>query len=235
MVSFSGNLSLCYRCSYRCSYSAHTPLEVIHHDISSHSLDQTFSIKMKTFDEKSGIVTIQSAHFQTRISELNTYINNGYRIIVNAHERKIRVKRPSDVQSGGQQSDQKHEVVQKHEKSNYEDKIHSQTETEHSDIYQLLSGVISQLQDMERLGDFKALLHAIQAGHLRDDIAFHLLLDVGKFYDQSCIKRMRYDQQTIEFWLTVSKLFKGRGKHFFRSYKGESIGHIDQSHQLCVK
>ena len=100
---------------------------------------------MKTFDEKSVMATIQLVHFQTRMSELNTYINNGYRIIVNADERKIRVKRPSDVQSGGQQSDQKHEVDQKHDKSNYEDKTHSQTETKHSDIYQLLSGVISQL------------------------------------------------------------------------------------------
>ena len=40
---------------------------------------------------------------------------------------------------------------------------------------------------------------------------------------------MRYDQQTTEFWLTVSKLFKGRGINFFRRYKGESMGHNDQT------
>ena len=46
--------------------------------------------------------------------------------------------------------------------------------------------------------------------------------------DQGCINRMRHDQQTMEIWLTVSKLFMGRGINFFRGYKGESMGHIDQ-------
>ena len=35
---------------------------------------------------------------------------------------------------------------------------------------------------------------------------------------------MRYSHQSLTFWCTVYKLFKGKGINFFRGYKGEGLG-----------
>jgi hypothetical protein len=46
---------------------------------------------------------------------------------------------------------------------------------------------------------------------LTENIAFHLLLDIGNFYSKDSINAVRYSNETLEFWLTVQKLFKGKG------------------------
>ena len=66
-------------------------------------------------------------------------------------------------------------------------------------------------------------MNAVASGYLDDNIAFHLALDVGNFYASDCVNSMRYNENSIQFWLTVSKLFKGRGTNFFRGFKGEGL------------
>ena len=44
---------------------------------------------------------------------------------------------------------------------------------------------------MDRLGDFVSLLFAIGAGHLHDNIATELILDVGLFYVASYSRKKR--------------------------------------------
>jgi hypothetical protein len=36
---------------------------------------------------------------------------------------------------------------------------------------------------------------------------------------------MRYSDETLSFWVTVAKLFKGRGLSFFRGFKGEGLNY----------
>ena len=69
---------------------------------------------------------------------------------------------------------------------------------------------MTALEFMGRADDFGAVLKAIVSGDLLDNIALHLLLDVGTFLKQSTCHRMRYSQTSKDFWLAVSKLFKGR-------------------------
>ena len=56
------------------------------------------------------------------------------------------------------------------------------TVTDDEDVYRLIPSVRDAVKNMGRLEDFIALLQAITNGYLGDNIAFHLLLDVGNFY-----------------------------------------------------
>jgi hypothetical protein len=64
------------------------------------------------------------------------------------------------------------------------------------------------------------MINAIRSGFLQNNIAFHLLLDIGRFYGQTEISQMRYSKATLDFWITIKHLFKGKGLSFFRGYKG---------------
>jgi hypothetical protein len=54
---------------------------------------------------------------------------------------------------------------------------------------------------------------------MTDNIAFQLLMDVGNFYSKDTVKNTRYTDQTLAFWVTVKKLFKGKGINFVRGFK----------------
>jgi hypothetical protein len=56
----------------------------------------------------------------------------------------------------------------------------------------------------------------------RENIAFHLLIDIGNFYSKDSINAVRYSNETLEFWLIDQKLLKGKGVNFFRSFKAQA-------------
>ena len=56
------------------------------------------------------------------------------------------------------------------------------TQTDETDVYKLFLTVIEQMRDIKRYDDYCGLLSAIASGQLRENIAFHLLLDVGQFF-----------------------------------------------------
>jgi hypothetical protein len=58
---------------------------------------------------------------------------------------------------------------------------------------------------------------------MTDNIAFQLLMDVGNFYSKDTVKNTWYTDQTLAFWVTVKKLFKGKGINFFRGLKGQGL------------
>jgi len=39
---------------------------------------------------------------------------------------------------------------------------------------------------------------------------------------------MRYNEKTLQFWVTFKHLFKGKGLSFFRGYKGQGLNKIDK-------
>ena len=53
---------------------------------------------------------------------------------------------------------------------------------------------MTALESMGRANDFGAVLKAIVSGNLLDNVALHLLLDVGTFLKQSTCHSMRYSQ-----------------------------------------
>ena len=64
---------------------------------------------------------------------------------------------------------------------------------------------------------------------LTENIAFHLLLDIGNFYSKDSINAVRYSNETLEFWLTVQKLVKGKGVNFFRGFKAQWLNTMNES------
>ena len=80
------------------------------------------------------------------------------------------------------------------------------------------------MTEINRLEDFPGLLKAIGEGILQNDIAFYLMLDIGRFYSLESISSMRYEQESMDFWIIFSKIFKGKGTHFLPGYKGKGLG-----------
>ena len=93
--------------------------------------------------------------------------------------------------------------------------------TDDANIYQLISHVIDVMKDIGTISDVISVLQAIKNGYLNDNIAFHLLLDIGDFYSLNSINNVRYSKQSLGFWVTVQKLFKGKGINFFRGFRAE--------------
>ena len=91
------------------------------------------------------------------------------------------------------------------------------------DLHLLLSGVIDNMTNLNRKSDFVSVLRAIQDGLLDNNIVLYLLLDIGRFYASDCINSMRYDRETMDFWVTFWRLFKGRGINFMGGYKGKGL------------
>ena len=63
---------------------------------------------------------------------------------------------------------------------------------------------MTALESMTRADDFGPVLKAIVIGNLLDNIALHLLLDVGSFSKQSTCHSMRCGQTSKDFWLAVT-------------------------------
>ena len=79
------------------------------------------------------------------------------------------------------------------------------------------------MHDNNGVDDFYNLLAAIADGYLEDNIALHLMLDIGQFYSYDSIHSMRYSETSLTFWATVQKNFKGKCVNFFRGHKGEGV------------
>ena len=104
------------------------------------------------------------------------------------------------------------------------DKIHHKaTQTDNADMYSLLSDGLESFHEMNRYDDFVSVLKCICEGIMTDNIGFQLLMDVGNFYSKDTVKNTRYTDQTLAFWVTVKKLFKGKGINFFRGFKGQGL------------
>jgi hypothetical protein len=72
-------------------------------------------------------------------------------------------------------------------------------------------------------------MSSIRERILTENIAFHLLLDIGNFYSKDSINAIRYSNETLEFWLTVQKLVKGKGVNFFRGFKAQGLNTMNES------
>ena len=96
-------------------------------------------------------------------------------------------------------------------------------QTDIDGLHEQLSRALCEFQSMGRLNDFKHVLKSISDGLLRDNIVFHLLLDLGQLYGSPTIHRMRYSHETLSFWVIFQKLLKGKGINFFLGYKAGNL------------
>ena len=81
----------------------------------------------------------------------------------------------------------------------------------------IINKVLNILEISGRKNDFIAVLNNLADGTLAiDNIAFHLLLDIGNFLSSQSVNNVRYNDVTLDFWCLVHKLFKGKAIRFFR-------------------
>ena len=86
---------------------------------------------------------------------------------------------------------------------------------------QILPDVMTQLNAMGRSEDFGSILEAIGTGKLCDNIALHLLLDVGRFFRQETAYSMHYRKTTLDFWTLVSKVVHRKGMRLLEGDSGK--------------
>ena len=78
------------------------------------------------------------------------------------------------------------------------------------------------MKELNRFDDFVSLLRCIKERILDHNISFHLTLDVGQFYGLDSIHEMRYNSTSLEWWLVIKKILKGKGINLHRAYKAPS-------------
>jgi hypothetical protein len=191
---------MCYFCP-----KVSDEIGILLHTIETHDACSTFSMRKSVFDEKIGCNAYRSQHFPVRISEIKLYHEKGFTFNINTETSRITFRRKHDDLNQYNSLD-----------GHLNDKIHHKaTQTENADIYSLLSDGLESLHEMNRYDDFVSVLKCICEGIMTDNIAFQLLMDVGK--------NTWYTDQTLAFWVTVKKLFKGKGINFFRGLKGQGL------------
>ena len=76
---------------------------------------------------------------------------------------------------------------------------------------------IKVFEDVGRGEDFLSVLRASANGTLvPQNIAVHLLLDIGHMLSQESLQNIRYNSTTLDFWTLVYKMFRGKATRFFR-------------------
>ncbi|VDI03707.1 Hypothetical predicted protein [Mytilus galloprovincialis] len=196
---------MCYQFS-TCKFTSSNVDSILIHTIDNHFGPQTFSFRKKVLDENTGHTAYRSVHFGIEVTKLKMMLGKGYKPNINLEEQTICFKRCSSTMkvSG--------------------DYIEQECQTElNNELYDILPNIETKLKEIGRYEDFISVLKSIASGILTQNIAFHLLLDVGRFYSQSTIYSTRYVPETLAFWITIKKLFKGKGVNFFRGYKAQGI------------
>ena len=80
-----------------------------------------------------------------------------------------------------------------------------------NNVSKLLPAVLDIVTEMNRLEAFQGLLKAF-------------MLAIGRCYSLDSISFMRYKRESMDFRIALAKIFKGKGIHFLRGYKGKGSG-----------
>lgn len=204
---------MCYFCPLEATADA-----ILTHTLLCHNeVGKTLSIRKRQLDEKLGTTVFRSLHFSWLISTLKSYEEQGTILQINTEEKKITFKR-KQVDTHTQECNKRSGSTE----TRLNDES-SQTTLLDTDLCNLLQDAASVLKERGRYEDFLSVLRCIADSTLIDNIALHLILDVGNFYSTNCIQGLRYSEETITFWVTVKKLFKGKGINFLRGFKAQGL------------
>ena len=203
---------MCYVCQFLGNAD-----NVLEHSLSCHQPNSKFSLRQQIFDEQLGQIAYKSLHFPWTISKLKEHRENGVNLKIDTERRKISFKRKyTDVKNQSCAS------------STTSDKSTQTSNKADDEISKLHKKVKQILKEKGRYEDYISVLKCIADNTLTDNIALHLLLDVGNFYSKKSISCLRYSEETLAFWVTVKKLFKGKGINFFRGFKAQGIEKLEE-------
>ena len=169
-----------------------------------------------------GCFAYESKHFKVPTKSLADKTKLGCTILIDMDSQKIRVKRPVNDNENETMSGEL--ATTDSSQSDYTDKPASDDTIDMQSILPLLPKVVELMQSVGRNDDFVAVLKAISDKTLSvNNIALHLLLDIGQFLRQNTVYNIRYHQTTLNFWTVFHKLFKGKGIRFFRGLKAGGL------------
>lgn len=173
-------------------------------------------MRRQFLNEHNGQLMFRSVHFPIHISDIVKEIESGKQCTVDLDAAKIYFQEfPGNINTS-EPDESKPENMQNDtiiEKSKADEK-----ECTRDDTLQELFGKTNKLfEETGRGDDFKAVLRALSNGTLNpQNIAVHLLLDIGNLLSSSSFKNVRYSDTTLDFWAVVYKMFRGKATRFFR-------------------
>lgn len=212
---------MCYYCTKKTS----SDVDIINHLTENHQ-DNEFCFWQSFLNENTGLLCYQAKHFQMKCSDLK-----GKKISLDPCVPTLRVKREANItiitemneqdeeKTGGNDFDD--EGTKTEDDASMENMYPDGNNDDLQELTEMLPEVIDVLKGMGRTEDFVSVLQSIRDETLNNNIALHLLLDIGQFLRQSTVHSMRYSKISINFWLLVQKLFKRKATRFFRGIKGQ--------------
>ena len=135
------------------------------HSLQRHDKTEHLKIRRKILDDTTGQKSYQSLQFNITLQDIAQHKETGHTCQINIHEKRIAFKKSRNTNTAPTNDNKS-------------------SQTDENDVYELMPGIIEKLRDMDRLDDFKSVQKAIESWILTRNIAFHLLLDIGKFYSK---------------------------------------------------
>jgi len=176
--------------------------------LATYHAKRKLSVRHRWLDEASGILGYKSLHFDSICGLVSTvdFLNSRVTVkkrpqIVCDEEsyKKVKTDMPSDLSL-------KCGPVQE--------------ESDMQKLEKILPDVVHTLNNMGRADDFGSVLQAIANGKIQNNIALHLLLDVGQFLRQDTPQSMRYNQTSLDFWTLMMKVVHGKGMRLLEGENG---------------
>ena len=205
---------------YFCAKTSNEDTDILHHELMYHMTGEpNFSIRVKGIDENTGDVIYRSQHYHVKLSDIKDWLDSGDKLTINTTKVILQFKRTSkDLVVD--ESDTREDTEENTDKGNDEDM--------EDKFRQLLPEVIDFLKETDRSDDFVSVLECILNGKINvRNIALNLLLDLGQYLNQSSSGQMRYSQTSLDFWLIIKKMFKGKGIQFFSGNMMNVVKHAN--------
>ena len=214
---------------YFCVKTTTDSNEILRHVVNTHP-SENFSVRYGQLDEQNGGYIYTAKHFKMSCKTLSDKIDAGYQPVLDCERMTLKLLKTRECLQMDIMDTA--DDVTSREKSralgNKEDGFGTtECPTEDDDLsklWNILPDVINLLKSIGRSEDFISVLSSLADKTLSiQNISLHLLLDIGQFLKQNTIFNMRYHKTSLDFWVIVQKLFKGKGVRFFRGLKASGL------------
>ena len=196
-----------YQCYY-CIKQAVNGKDIFDHCVRHHA-KENFSLRKLFFCENTGQNKYKLVHFGKTPETICDWCQDVTNIIIDCDNIQIRYKR-GQKELGSKEDHSPGEADDSSQGAYSEDKI--------TYYGQLL---MSAMKETGRPDDLVSLLKGITEKRLpSENIALHLVLDIGQFLSLQTTSCMRYSNVSLTFWTLVQKLFGEKAIRFFRGFMG---------------
>lgn len=163
-------------------------------------------MRRQFLNEHNGQLMFRSVHFPIHISDIVKEIESGKQCTVDLDAAKIYFQEFTGNINTSEPDESKPENMQNDtiiEKSKADEKECTRDDT----LQELFEKTNKLFEETGRGDDFKAVLRAFSNGTLNpQNIAVHLLLDIGNLLSSSSFKNVRYSDTTLDFYILGSGL-----------------------------